>query len=185
MNTSPYDNLPVGNQKKAENTDLTQESKDTLEYVEIPFDDEHTDHTEAVIQENTSLQISAEQQISREQKSAAEQEEAETQESEYEQKPAQKQETSQGLSEKQQTSQKPPQSSIQEPEADTSGFIEAFPSNQAIPADNSSYTKLSPMDNSPVYEKLLIKNRFTTGEYVLPFEETLLVPDTMPDIEKI
>ena len=192
MNTSPYDNLPVGNQKKAENTDLTQESKDTLEYVEIPFDDEHTNHTEAVIQENTSLQISAEQQISREQKSATEQEEAETQESEYEQKPAQIQETSQGLSEKQQTSQKPPESSIQEPEADTSGFIEAFPSNQAIPsanqtipADNSSYTKLSPMDNSPVYEKLLIKNRFTAGEYVLPFEETLLVPDTMPDIEKI
>lgn len=126
MNTSPYDNLPVGNQKKAENTDLTQESKDTLEYVEIPFDDEHTNHTETVIQENASLQMSAEQ------------EEVETQESEYEQNPAQKQETSQGLSEKQQTPQKPPQSSIQEPEADTSGFIEAFPSNQANPSANQT-----------------------------------------------
>ena len=218
MNTSPYDNLPVGSQKSAGNADLTQEAADTLEYVEIPFDDEHSNHTDAAMGEDTSHQIFAEQQTSQ---SAEKQnhEESPVQTAAVEPAPVQtaqqpflKQEDSQEGSQEPPENQAQPQSPsqtvptphrgsartfaqehpqnsaqafTQNPDSEDSRIIESFSANQALQVDNSSYTKLSPMDNSPVYEKLFIKNRFNTGQYILPFEETLLVPDTMPDIEKI
>ena len=41
------------------------------------------------------------------------------------------------------------------------------------------------MDKSPVYSKSSVKNRCSLREYILPFEESLLVPDTMPDMAEI
>lgn len=43
----------------------------------------------------------------------------------------------------------------------------------------------TPMTSQPQYTSLSIKNRRGASEYILPFEESLLVPDTMPDMGEI
>ena len=43
----------------------------------------------------------------------------------------------------------------------------------------------SPMDDAPRCDRIHIKNRTGVSETVIPFEETLLVPDTMPDMESV
>ena len=48
-----------------------------------------------------------------------------------------------------------------------------------------SRTRTTPMPQPPQYTNLSIKNRRAKSEYILPFEESLLVPDTMPDMSEI
>ena len=48
-----------------------------------------------------------------------------------------------------------------------------------------SRTRTTPMPQPPQYINLSIKNRRVKSEYILPFEESLLVPDTMPDMSEI
>ena len=48
-----------------------------------------------------------------------------------------------------------------------------------------SRTRTTPMSQPPQYTNLSIKNRRAKSEYILPFEESLLVPDTMPDMSEI
>ena len=48
-----------------------------------------------------------------------------------------------------------------------------------------SRTRTTPMPQPPQYTNLSIKNRRVKSEYILPFEESLLVPDTMPDMSEI
>ena len=48
-----------------------------------------------------------------------------------------------------------------------------------------SRSRTTPMPNPPQYSSLSIKNRTGRSEYTLPFEESLLVPDTMPDMLEI
>lgn len=48
-----------------------------------------------------------------------------------------------------------------------------------------SRTRTTPMPQPPQYTNLNIKNRRAKSEYILPFEESLLVPDTMPDMSEI
>ncbi len=43
----------------------------------------------------------------------------------------------------------------------------------------------APVENAPRYDRIIVKNLSTPESITVPFEETLLVPDTMPDIEKI
>ena len=45
--------------------------------------------------------------------------------------------------------------------------------------------KTIPISPSPQYSTIHIKNLTGRCEYVLPFEESLLVPDTMPDMQKV
>lgn len=55
------------------------------------------------------------------------------------------------------------------------------PANPAQPA----FAKTTPFDKTPKYDKRSIQNIWGQQEYILPFEESLLVPDTMPDMESI
>ena len=48
-----------------------------------------------------------------------------------------------------------------------------------------SRTRTTPMPQPPQYTNLSITNRRAKSEYILPFEESLLVPDTMPDMSEI
>lgn len=53
------------------------------------------------------------------------------------------------------------------------------------PHPQAALAKTIPFEKSPGYSKYTIKNLWGHQEYILPFEETLLVPDTMPDMAKI
>lgn len=55
---------------------------------------------------------------------------------------------------------------------------------QPKPAHRSR-TRTTPMPQPPQYTNLSISNRRAKSEYILPFEESLLVPDTMPDMSEI
>lgn len=62
------------------------------------------------------------------------------------------------------------------------------PNAQSQPKQHTPHrphSKTAPMTKPPQYTKLSIKNRCGTDEYILPFEESLLVPDTMPDMAEI
>ena len=66
----------------------------------------------------------------------------------------------------------------------------AYPEASAAPARNEqrtarAFTKVTAPEPAPRYSKLNIKNMWDMNEYILPFEETLLVPDTMPDMAEI
>lgn len=52
-------------------------------------------------------------------------------------------------------------------------------------SDAAAPVKTVPMDCIPRYSDITLKNICGTHHYNLPFEETLLVPDTMPDMESI
>lgn len=49
----------------------------------------------------------------------------------------------------------------------------------------SGSAKTISMEQPPQHRHLSMRNRVGTVEYTMPFEESLLVPDTMPDIKKI
>lgn len=51
--------------------------------------------------------------------------------------------------------------------------------------DTRDFAKLTPLTSSSQYSKIKLKNMWAAREYILPFEETLLVPDTMPDMETV
>ncbi len=55
--------------------------------------------------------------------------------------------------------------------------VEAAPEPQTIPS------KLTPVPSAR-YRRINISNLCDTADYILPFEETLLVPDTMPDMHR-
>lgn len=46
-------------------------------------------------------------------------------------------------------------------------------------------TKTKPLAKPPSYAESTFKNYLGCVEYILPFEETLLVPDTMPDMKEV
>lgn len=51
--------------------------------------------------------------------------------------------------------------------------------------DRMEITRTFPLAKMPQYTKSSMKNRCSTREFILPFEESLLVPDTMPDMTEI
>ena len=53
------------------------------------------------------------------------------------------------------------------------------------PAPDIIHMPPAPVENAPRYDRIIVKNLSTPESITVPFEETLLVPDTMPDIEKI
>ena len=53
------------------------------------------------------------------------------------------------------------------------------------PDQGRSFGPASPMDDAPRCDRIRIRNRTGVSETVIPFEETLLVPDTMPDMGSI
>lgn len=67
-------------------------------------------------------------------------------------------------------------------------YVEVPASSRPVKQENragSDILRTTPMDKSPVYSKSSVKNRCSLREYILPFEESLLVPDTMPDMAEI
>lgn len=56
---------------------------------------------------------------------------------------------------------------------------------EAATPDTTVPARTLPMDHAPRYSKIMLKNIWGTKQYILPFEETLLVPDTMPDMEGV
>lgn len=58
------------------------------------------------------------------------------------------------------------------------------PAQPVIPVQ-PAFAKTTPFDKAPKYDKRSIKNIWGQQEYILPFEESLLVPDTMPDMDHI
>lgn len=53
------------------------------------------------------------------------------------------------------------------------------------PKEKHRPSKTVPFTPTPQYSNVSIKNFLGCFEYKLPFEETLLVPDTMPDMQKV
>ncbi|MFQ7473807.1 MAG: hypothetical protein ACLRLX_06335, partial [Anaerovoracaceae bacterium] len=67
-------------------------------------------------------------------------------------------------------------------------YVEVPAASMPVKQENragSDILRTTPMDKSPVYSKSSVKNRCSLREYILPFEESLLVPDTMPDMAEI
>lgn len=55
----------------------------------------------------------------------------------------------------------------------------------AVQAKTPLPAKTVPFSPPPQYSNISIKNLKEYHEYILPFEESLLVPDTMPDMQKV
>ena len=56
----------------------------------------------------------------------------------------------------------------------------------SAPHESCDFTKKTTLpDPAPRYSNLSLNNVWGMGEYLLPFEESLLVPDTMPDMASI
>lgn len=55
----------------------------------------------------------------------------------------------------------------------------------STPMQTPTFPKTTSLEKPPRYSSLNVKNLRSVGEYTLPFEESLLVPDTMPDMEKL
>lgn len=55
----------------------------------------------------------------------------------------------------------------------------------ATPLHSANLTRTEPMTKPPRYSKLPIQNRCATREFILPFEESIIVPDTLPDMQEI
>lgn len=66
-----------------------------------------------------------------------------------------------------------------------SALYSARPNAPKPPAAPIKTTKTSPLDTLPQYSHQSIKNLQGCFEYILPFEESLLVPDTMSDMQKV
>ncbi len=64
--------------------------------------------------------------------------------------------------------------------------VAAPPLPMSIPAARPKPpTKTTPPEKPPQYSRLNIKNLQGVYEYTLPFEESLLVPDTLPDMQRV
>lgn len=163
MNISPYDNLPVG--KKEPPQEETQQTE-SLQYIDVPIEDIAEDVTanEAAADTDSSENVPAENSDSEyTEASSSAAESIDTLPSEPELKPEVKQKTA-GLPHRMHETSAEPIST---------------------PHESIDFAKITPLTSSSQYSKLKIKNMWNTAEYMLPFEETLLVPDTMPDMTDI
>ena len=59
------------------------------------------------------------------------------------------------------------------------------PHKMPAPAQPQPPVKTIPMDPPPQYSDITVRNLQGCCEFILPFEESLLVPDTMPDMQKV
>lgn len=68
------------------------------------------------------------------------------------------------------------------------GYVEVdldVPANPTPKPPVKPALKTVPFEPLPQYSRSNIKNFCGTKEYILPFEESLLVPDTMPDMQRV
>ncbi len=196
MNMSPYDNLPIGkNQqdKREESYDevnfeplkasgSSNDKTEALQYVDVPVENtppENVDFQPQTVQTADSA-ISASDHDETMSDTVASVKKQQTPTSDA----AEVQEASSADSDNAVEIALPdmPQSVDTAPktltERDTA--VSRSPRRQS-----RDFSKLTPMDSAPQYSKLQLKNMWAADEYQLPFEETLLVPDTMPDMDSI
>ena len=168
MNISPYDNLPVGN-KEPQQEEAQQ--PENLQYVDVPIEEpaedippekpesEESAKPIADIDENIEIILPEIPQTHTIDETQAESQQETVLKDDFEtQHPA---------------------------------VIPSQPSGKAsaepapIQRESRDFTKITPLTSSSQYSKLKLRNMWDAKEYVLPFEETLLVPDTMPDMGSV
>lgn len=185
MTTSPYDSLPVGN------NDISSEN--TLEYVEVDMQQLQAMSeaaSEAAAKNEPALSAAAadadtpEAKITSAETIAANTAASETSAAEADE-PAQPQAPDAAKS----PVAKVP-AAMQSPASNTRSALQTQPQPQATPpkpavAPPKSAAKTVPFENAPQYSRINIKNLLGRCEYILPFEESLLVPDTMPDMQNV
>ena len=172
MTTSPYDSLPVGN------NDISSEN--TLEYVEVDMQQLQAMSEAAVENEPVRSAVAADADTPEAKITSADAIAAETAASETSaakaDEPAQPHEPK---AEKTPDAAKAPASkapAAMQPQA---------PPPKPAAASPKSAAKTVPFENAPQYSRINIKNLLGRCEYILPFEESLLVPDTMPDMQNV
>lgn len=198
MVTSPYDNLPVGNSTDSTSASATQEkdsaagaaelqennTQETLQYVEVPLEQEQEPEqkTEKSLYKKLAAQaaesdayIAATAQATESDAYIAAASPRSTEDETYSTAaPHAKYNTydTYEINEQNSSARKP---ATRIPLADDiSSEVQEKPR-----------ITLSPMKDAPQYENISINNRLSMKEYIVPFEETLLVPDSMPDMKKI
>lgn len=175
MTTSPYDNLPVtgmnaGNiqDTEAHTAPHSQAESDT------PPASYHDESSSENIKGNSLQYIDVDI------------EEASPQEMEMPAAP--EHEAPEALQSPQTPPKLPQASAVQntKPQPVSPSNLKPQPQPKAQPKPpHRSRAKTTPMPKPPQYSALSIKNRARRSEYILPFEESLLVPDTMPDMSEI
>ena len=183
-------------QQETESAGQTESAQQTLQYVEVPIEDAEA----AAPQENAQQpatgstapqQRSAiggasseptlpEQQTERKAAQTSEQQ-MEQQDSQWEPLESQNAEPQISSSQRLRNPQQPSQ--MQTAETETQSHT--TPSVPTKHTGHPDLAKTTPPEKAPQYTKLSIKNRWGTEEYIMPFEESLLVPDTMPDMAEI
>lgn len=158
MTISPYDNLPVAGRR---------EDEEALQYIDVPVEE---------IEEATEAVHAGEVEVSPPEPAMPE-----PAPSELEPEPAMPEPV-------------PAPESAPAPAAYPEASAAPVPTPASVPAPAPArneqrtaraFTKVTAPEPAPRYSKLNIKNMWDMNEYILPFEETLLVPDTMPDMAEI
>lgn len=155
MTTSPYDSLPSGNNDITADTNLS-ESNDTAIPASVPQPDTAPKYVDVEIAPPPAPIVETASQA----------------------KPA----TPTPIKESPPVPQpKPSPQMASKPEHHTP----AKPATQMAPKSAPHSAKTVPLVPPPQYTNISIKNLQGHCEYILPFEESLLVPDTMPDMHKV
>lgn len=164
MNISPYDNLPTGDKDpKQENP---QQAED-LQYVDVPLDELAAEASgEAVPPRQSAEEGAGEITLP-------------------EVSPQQGEESSDNEPAAQKDDPRPEENIVENSAAKKAPVKRESPEASPSQAKNREASNISVFAPSSGYSKLSLRNIADTGEYLLPFEETLLVPDTMPDMEKV
>lgn len=190
MTTSPYDNLPVGSQMS---TATPQEEQ--LRYVDVNLEAAEEpsadsipgsamNHKSAPIEParpdaiQVSRILSPPPQSKQHQQVTPSPQHQQHEQPEQPAQPPQSQHTEQP--ERLAQPARPEQISL----APAQNTVPAPPAQNTVPAP-PAYAKITPFEKAPKYDKCSIQNIWKEQEYILPFEESLLVPDTMPDMEQV
>lgn len=188
MTTSPYDSLPIGNNNKS------SKNAGAMEYVEMDLEQLQAMSEPVIGQEQETLSPTENAEAHGEVRPAPDMPSYDTEESSDTQQsgaasedvssPEKKSSSETGVKpEKQDTTHfaGPAGNSFS---SITAGSSEpAAKNNPHIPSKAAG--KTVPVDVPPQYSMLGIKNLHGRTEFILPFEEALLVPDTMPDMKSV
>ena len=188
MTISPYDSLPVGNNNKS------SENTGAMEYVEIDLEQLQAMSEPVIGKDSETLSPTENAESHGEALQAPDMPSYETEESIGTQQSGAASEDAAAPEEKPSS-----EIAVQPAKHDTPRFAEpagnsfsstasgssepAVKNNPHIPSKAAG--KTIPVDVPPQYSMLGIKNLHGRTEFILPFEEALLVPDTMPDMKSV
>lgn len=189
MTMSPYDNLPTGkNEQNKENViyeEVSLEPQETSEPLNIPANaDSHTEkHNEQQNKAPDQIDTYSQNEMT---------DETETETLQYIDVPIEELQpepepvsTPEPMSESKAEHKNDYKTEHKsQPELKHESILPSTPPVQTH-RKASDFAKITPLNSAPEYSKLKLQNMWGTKEYLLPFEETLLVPDTMPDMDTV